>query len=85
DNRGSHFYLAMYWAEELAKQHNASLKEKFSIVAKSLKDKEAEIVKDLIEVQGNPVDMGGYYMPNEELTNNAMRPSSIFNDIITSI
>lgn len=85
DNRGSHFYLAMYWAEELAKQHNASLKEQFSIVAKSLKDKEAEIVKDLIEVQGKPVDMGGYYMPNEELTNNAMRPSKIFNDIIASI
>ena len=85
DNRGSHFYLAMYWAEELAKQHNASLKEQFSTIAKSLKDKEAEIVKDLIEVQGKPVDMSGYYLPNDELTNNAMRPSKAFNDIIASI
>ncbi|MCB0459430.1 MAG: NADP-dependent isocitrate dehydrogenase [Flavobacteriaceae bacterium] len=85
DNRGSHFYLAMYWAEELAKQHNASLKEQFSTIAKSLKDKETEIVSNLIEVQGKPVDMDGYYLPNDELTNNAMRPSKAFNDIIASI
>jgi isocitrate dehydrogenase len=85
DNRGSHFYLAMYWAEELAKQQNVSLKEQFSTIAKSLKDKETEIVSNLIEVQGKPIDMGGYYLPNDKLTNNAMRPSKVFNDIIASI
>lgn len=86
DNRGSHFYLAMYWAEALANQDkDETLKNIFSPIAKSLNDNEATINNELINVQGSKVDIGGYYEPTEKLVFNAMRPSSTFNSILTEI
>ncbi len=86
DNRGSHFYLAMYWAEALANQtKDADLKAKFESIAKDLTGNENVIVKELSDAQGSSVDMGGYYQPIEELVSKAMRPSSVFNAIIDSI
>ncbi len=86
DNRGSHFYLAMYWADELAAQDkDAALKATFTEVAKALKEKEAVINQELIDAQGSPVDMGGYYKPNDKLTGQAMRPSATFNAILESL
>jgi isocitrate dehydrogenase len=86
DNRGSHFYLAMYWAEALANQtKDADLKETFTSIAKSLIDNEEVIVNELNEVQGKSVKMGGYYEPNEDLTSKAMKPSKTFNAIVNSI
>ncbi|WP_158848962.1 NADP-dependent isocitrate dehydrogenase [Algibacter sp. L1A34] len=83
DNRGSHFYLAMYWAQELANQtEDQALKAEFTPIAKQLADNESVIVKELIDIQGSPVDLGGYYEPNEDLINNAMRPSKTFNSIL---
>ncbi|MDX1277778.1 NADP-dependent isocitrate dehydrogenase [Oceanihabitans sediminis] len=86
DNRGSHFYLAMYWAEALANQSkDAQLKETFTPIAKSLLENEAKIVNELNEVQGKPVNIDGYYEPNDALTSNAMRPSETFNSILNTI
>jgi len=86
DNRGSHFYLALYWAEALAKQNeDLELKKQFEPVAKDLKSKEQQIILELNGVQGNPVDIGGYYLPNQTLVSNAMRPSSTLNSIIDKI
>ena len=86
DNRGSHFYLAMYWAEALAAQSkDKQLKEIFSKVAKLLEDNEAKIIKELNKAQGAPVDIGGYYFPDEKLVNESMRPSKTFNNILTKI
>lgn len=83
DNRGSHFYLAMYWAQELANQTaDEALKTEFTPIAKQLADNESVIVKELIDIQGSPVDLGGYYEPNEDLINQAMRPSKTFNSIL---
>jgi len=83
DNRGSHFYLAMYWAQELANQTaDEALKAEFTPIAKQLADNESVIVKELIDIQGSPVDLGGYYEPNEDLINQAMRPSKTFNSIL---
>lgn len=83
DNRGSHFYLAMYWAQELAKQtKDADLKAEFTPIAKQLSDNEKDILNELNSIQGQPVDIGGYYEPNEALINQAMRPSKTFNRII---
>ncbi|WP_034040710.1 NADP-dependent isocitrate dehydrogenase [Wocania ichthyoenteri] len=83
DNRGSHFYLAMYWAQELASQNNdATLKEEFSILAKQLADNETNIINELTEIQGKPIHIGGYYEPNEALINQAMRPSKTLNSIL---
>jgi len=83
DNRGSHFYLAMYWAQELANQNeDAALKAEFTPIAKQLVDNEAVIVKELVDIQGASVNLGGYYEPNEDLINNAMRPSKTFNAIL---
>jgi len=83
DNRGSHFYLAMYWAQALAEQtDNAELQAEFTPIAKALTDNEATIVKELAEVQGNAVDMGGYFLPNDALLNAAMRPSATLNNIL---
>lgn len=80
DNRGSHFYLAMYWAQALAEQSkNQELKEKFSKLAKELTDNEHKIVDEQIAAQGKPVDIGGYYHPDEEKTSKAMRPSETLN------
>jgi isocitrate dehydrogenase len=86
DNRGSHFYLALYWAEALANQsQDAELQAQFSPISQQLKAHEAQIVTELNAVQGKPVNIGGYYQPNETLTSNAMRPSATFNAIINSL
>ena len=86
DNRGSHFYLALYWAEALAMQNeDLELKNQFVQVAKQLKNMEEQIVAELNGVQGNPVDIGGYYLPDKTLVGNAMRPSKTFNAIINSL
>lgn len=80
DNRGSHFYLAMYWAEELAAQtDDAALADRFKVLAKELHANEAQIMKELTEVQGAPVDIDGYYRPSGELVGKAMRPSATLN------
>ena len=86
DNRGSHFYLALYWAEALAAQtDDAQLQQQFSAVAKTLADNEAKIVSELNSVQGKPVDIQGYYRTNPELTRQAMRPSATLNAAIDSL
>lgn len=86
DNRGSHYWLARYWASELAAQHDdAELADRFSDVATELAAREDQILKELNGVQGSPVDMGGYYHPDEELVAEAMRPSTTFNAIIESL
>jgi isocitrate dehydrogenase len=86
DNRGSHFYLALYWAEALAAQtDDAELQKQFSAVAKTLSDNEAKIVTELNSVQGKPVDIQGYYRTNPELTRQAMRPSATLNAAIDSL
>ena len=86
DNRGSHFYLAMYWAQELAAQDkDADLKAKFAPLAEKLESNEAAIVKELNEAQGKPVDLKGYYFADEALAEQAMRPSTLFNAAIASL
>lgn len=86
DNRGSHFYLAMYWAQELANQNDdSSLKETFTPVAAALAKNETTIVDELNSIQGNPVDIKGYYHPSEDLTSQAMRPSATLNSILENI
>ncbi len=86
DNRGSHFYLAMYWARALADQtKDGALRGRFGKIAAELERNEQTIVAELIGVQGKPVDIGGYYHPSPELTARAMRPSSTFNTILASI
>lgn len=86
DNRGSHFYLASYWAEELAAQtEDAELAEVFGPIAKALSADAAEIDKELIDNQGQPVDLGGYYQPNDAKIFEVMRPSSKFNEIIDGL
>jgi len=86
DNRGSHFYLTLYWAQKLAEQtKDEGLKSKFLDLAKSLKENESTIIKELNAAQGSPVDIGGYYEPDETLVSNAMRPSKTFNHILNSI
>ena len=85
DNRGSHFYLALYWAEELANQDtNTDLKNEFSKIATSLKENENKIITELNEIQGIPVNIGGYYKPNEDLAVNALRPNTTLNSILQS-
>jgi len=80
DNRGSHFYLAMYWAEALAAQNDdKELAAQFKPLAETLKANEQKIIHELNAVQGKPVDMGGYYIPNFEKTSQAMRPSATLN------
>ena len=86
DNRGSHFYLATYWAEGLANQDkDAELKASFSKIANDLKLNEGKIVAELNEIQGKENNIGGYYLPNDDLANAAMRPNSTLNTIIESI
>lgn len=85
DNRGSHYYLALYWAEALANQNKDSdLKAEFSKLYEALSSKEDVITKELIDCQGQPVDMEGYYKPNEKLVTNAMRPSDVLNAILNN-
>jgi isocitrate dehydrogenase len=86
DNRGSHFYLALFWAQALAAQNDdAALKAQFSPLAKTLADNEEKIVAELNAVQGKPADIGGYYYPNPELTRKVMRPSATLNAAIASL
>ncbi len=86
DNRGSHFYLALYWAQALAAQtKDAELKARFAPVAKQLESSEAAIAGELIAAQGKPVDMGGYYHPDHARTSAAMRPSPTLNAIINAM
>jgi len=83
DNRGSHFYIAMYWAQALADQtDDAEFAARFVQVARELAENESAIVAELVSVQGKPMDIGGYYMPNEDLATKAMRPSATFNAIM---
>ena len=85
DNRGSHFYLALYWAEELAKQtEDAALAEAFTTLAESLRANEEKIAGELIAVQGSPADIGGYYRPDAEKTSAVMRPSETLNGILAA-
>ena len=86
DNRGSHFYLAMYWAEALAEQtKDKELQARFAKVAQQLKEKEAKINEELIGAQGKPQEIGGYYMPDPVKTEKAMRPSPTLNAIVDAI
>ncbi len=86
DNRGSHFYLAMYWAEALANQNaDAELATIFAPVAKALHENEAKINEELIAAQGKPQDVGGYYHPDSEKAYAAMRPSATLNAIMDRI
>ena len=86
DNRGSHFYLAMYWAQALAAQdQDAGLQEEFRVLAAPLAENEPKIVDEMNAVQGQPMDIGGYYQPDDDLANTAMRPSETFNAAIASL
>ena len=85
DNRGSHFYIALYWAEALANSDDAELKAKFAQIATDLAANESTILTELNNAQGAAVNIGGYYEPNEKLTTDAMRPSQTLNTIIDSI
>jgi isocitrate dehydrogenase len=83
DNRGSTFYLALYWAQALAAQDkDKSMQERFIPVAKALEENETKITEELLAAQGDAVDIGGYYLPEEELATKTMRPSATFNAII---
>jgi isocitrate dehydrogenase len=86
DNRGSHFYLALYWAQALAAQNeDKELKARFAPLAKTLTGNETKINKELIAAQGKAVDMGGYYHPDFGKTSKAMRPSATFNAALEAI
>jgi isocitrate dehydrogenase len=86
DNRGSHFYLALYWAQELAKQtKDAELQARFAPLAMALTENETKIADELIAAQGKPQNIGGYYHPNDDLANKAMRPSETLNATLASL
>ena len=86
DNRGSHFYLALYWAQELARQtDDAEIAAAFKGLAETLAAKESAIVAELLAVQGKPADIGGYYLPDAEKTTAVMRPSKTFNDALAAL
>ena len=86
DNRGSHFYLALYWAQELARQtDDAELAAAFKGLAETLAAKESTIVEELLAVQGKPADIGGYYLPDAEKAAAVMRPSKTFNDALAAL
>jgi isocitrate dehydrogenase len=85
DNRGSQFYLALYWAQELAAQtDDPDLRARFAPLARALTENEATIVRELAAMQGKPVDIGGYYRPDAEKCEAVMRPSPTFNDALAS-
>jgi isocitrate dehydrogenase len=84
DNRGSHFYIALYWAQALAEQNqNLELKSKFANLAQTLKDQECQILSELSAAQGQPVDIGGYYFADCDKASQAMRPSQTLNNAIS--
>jgi isocitrate dehydrogenase len=85
DNRGSHYWVARYWAEQLAKSDDASIQGVFGSAAKELCDSEAKILQDMTDCQGAPVDLGGYYRVDKEKVDKAMNPSETFNTIIAKL
>jgi isocitrate dehydrogenase len=86
DNRGSHFYLAMYWAEALgAQSKDAALQARFKPIAQELAAAEQKIVAELVAVQGKPIDVGGYYLPEDAKASAALRPSPTFNAILATL
>ena len=86
DNRGSHFYLSLYWAKAIANQDtDLSLKSEFAKLFKALSENETKISNELKQVQGNEVDLGGYYKPDLIASNKIMKPSSTFNQIINNL
>ncbi|MGW5698317.1 NADP-dependent isocitrate dehydrogenase, partial [Streptomyces asiaticus] len=86
DNRGSHFYLALYWAQELAKQtDDADLAKAFAQLAETLSAQEQTIVDELLAVQGSPADIGGYYRPDTAKAAAVMRPSATFNQALATL
>ena len=86
DNRGSQFYLSMYWAQELAAQtEDAELAAHFAPLAKTLAENEQKIVAELLEVQGKPVDIGGYYKADDAKVKAVMRPSATFNSALETV
>ena len=86
DNRGSHFYLALYWAEYLSKQEdNIALKDEFDEVYTKLLNNESQIINEIDAAQGSKVNLGGYYNTNDIITEQIMRPSKSFNEIIDNI
>src|SRR5690606_37575968 len=86
DNRGSHFYLALYWAEAHgAQSKDTELASKFGALAQNLKGQEAKINEELIGAQGSPQEIGGYYFPNDGLASKAMRPSESLNAVIDEL
>ena len=86
DNRGTHFYVALFWAQALAEQNgHPALKQRFAKVAETLAKNEEKIAAELLDIQGPSMDIGGYYDPNEELAKKAMRPSKTLNDIIANV
>ncbi len=85
DNKASHFFVAQYWAKALAQGSNAELAAKFAPVAKALEENEATIMAELMAVEGKPQNIGGYFHPNDELAEKAMRPSATLNNIINNI
>jgi len=85
DNKASHFFLALYWANALAKSDNSELSAKFAPVAKALSENESKIMEELLAVEGQAVDIGGYYHPDESKAQKAMRPSATLNSIIDNI
>lgn len=86
DNRGSHFYVALYWAQELAKQtEDAELAKAFAPLAEKLSANEQKIVDELIAVQGSPADIGGYFQPDSAKADKVMRPSQTLNEALASL
>ena len=86
DNRGSHFYIALYWAQELTNQSDdADLAEGFSELAEKLAENEETITQELLDVQGSPADIGGYYRPDADKAADVMRPSKTFNDLLAAL
>ncbi|MDP7420854.1 MAG: NADP-dependent isocitrate dehydrogenase, partial [bacterium] len=86
DNRGSTFYLTLYWAQALAAQDkDAAIKERFTKVARELEKNGAKIAEELLAAQGNPLDIGGYYLPDAALCEKHMRPSATLNAIIDAL
>ena len=86
DNRGSHFYLSLFWSEALAEQESDSeLRDQFSPLARTLRAQEEEIVHELNTAQGSPIDLGGYFLPDEEKATASMRPSKLFNAALSSL
>ena len=85
DNKASHFFVAQYWAKALAESDNSELAEKFAPVAKALEENEEKIISELLAFEGSAKDIGGYYHPNDELAEKAMRPSLTLNSIIDGI